>query len=54
MAEITMNCSEYAKKKVGNLVDTNGGKVLGQHEGIWNYTIGQRKRYSGISAPEPL
>ena len=40
------------KEKVGNIVDTNG-KVLGQHKGIWNYTIGQRKGI-GISAPEPL
>ena len=36
----------------GNIVDRNG-KVLGQHEGIWNYTIGQRKGI-GISAPAPL
>ncbi|MGV8853325.1 MAG: tRNA 2-thiouridine(34) synthase MnmA [Devosia sp.] len=29
------------------------GRVLGQHEGIVNYTIGQRKGL-GIAAPEPL
>lgn len=29
------------------------GKILGEHEGIWNYTIGQRKGI-GISAPEAL
>ena len=28
--------------KSGNIVDTNG-KILGQHNGIINYTIGQRK-----------
>ena len=38
--------------KKGNIVDTEG-KVLGEHNGIWNYTIGQRKGI-GISAPEPL
>jgi len=38
--------------KKGNIVNTEG-KVLGEHEGIWNYTIGQRKGI-GISAPEPL
>ena len=40
------------KEKIGNIVDTDG-KVLGQHTGIWNYTIGQRKGI-GISAAEPL
>jgi len=38
--------------KVGNIVDTSG-KVLGTHEGFWNYTIGQRKGL-GIAAKEPL
>ncbi len=38
--------------KIGNIVDLDG-KILGQHKGIWNYTIGQRKGI-GISAPEPL
>lgn len=38
--------------KKGNIV-TLDGKVLGEHEGIWNYTIGQRKGLC-ISAPEPL
>lgn len=36
----------------GDIVDSNG-KVLGRHNGIWNYTIGQRKGL-GISNPEPL
>ena len=40
------------KAKKGNIVDLDG-KILGEHEGIWNYTIGQRKGI-GISAPEPL
>jgi tRNA-specific 2-thiouridylase len=30
-----------------------GGQVLGQHEGIGRYTVGQR-RGLGVSAPEPL
>lgn len=38
--------------KKGNIVDMSG-KILGEHEGIWNYTIGQRKGI-GISAPEAL
>lgn len=40
------------KEKVGNIVDVNG-KVLAQHKGFWNYTIGQRKGL-GISSTEPL
>ncbi len=38
--------------KRGNIVDKEGN-ILGSHEGIWNYTIGQRKGL-GISAAEPL
>ena len=38
--------------KVGNIVDA-AGKVLGTHQGFWNYTIGQRKGL-GIAAKEPL
>jgi len=36
----------------GNIIDPSG-KVLGTHNGIYRYTIGQR-RGMGISAPEPL
>lgn len=36
----------------GNFV-TREGKVLGQHEGFWHYTIGQR-RGIGIAAEKPL
>ncbi|MBP3847538.1 tRNA 2-thiouridine(34) synthase MnmA [bacterium] len=38
--------------KIGNIVDLDG-KILGQHKGIWNYTIGQRKGI-GVSSTEPL
>ncbi len=40
------------KPKIGNIIDTNG-KVLGSHNGIWNFTIGQRKGLK-ISSTEPL
>mgnify|MGYP003967799069 CR=1 FL=1 len=30
------------KPKTGNIVDTDGNK-LGEHQGVWYYTIGQRK-----------
>ena len=36
----------------GPIYDTDGNK-LGQHDGLYNYTIGQR-RGLGISAPHPL
>ena len=36
----------------GNFV-TRDGKILGRHEGIWNYTVGQR-RGMGLSAEKPL
>ncbi|MBR0060008.1 MAG: tRNA 2-thiouridine(34) synthase MnmA [Selenomonadaceae bacterium] len=38
--------------QAGEIVDA-GGKVLGHHSGVANYTIGQRKGM-GIAAPHPL
>lgn len=38
--------------QIGNFIDRSG-KVLGTHQGYWNFTIGQR-RGLGISAPRPL
>jgi len=29
--------------KIGNLIEFETGKILGQHEGFWYYTVGQRK-----------
>lgn len=51
----------YSKfiKKYGNFLNNKGvikdinGRVLGEHNGIFNYTIGQRKGL-GISGPSPL
>lgn len=40
------------KPQKGNIVDKSG-KILGTHEGIWNYTIGQRKGL-GIAHTSPL
>lgn len=40
------------KPKVGNIVNKSGN-VLGKHNGLYNYTIGQRKGL-GISNPVPL
>ena len=38
--------------QIGNFVNRDG-KILGQHQGIWNYTVGQR-RGMGIAAERPL
>ena len=40
------------KPKPGNIVDSKGN-VLGKHNGLYNYTVGQRKGL-GISHPTPL
>ena len=41
-----------AAPKKGHFVDKNG-RVLGIHQGVWNFTVGQRKGL-GISADRPL
>lgn len=38
--------------QIGNFVTTDG-RILGQHKGLWNYTVGQR-RGMGIAAERPL
>lgn len=43
---------KYINQTPGEIVDVDG-KVLGQHNGIHHYTIGQRKGL-GIAAAEPL
>ena len=43
---------KYIQTKTGDIVDRTG-KVLGHHQGVHHYTIGQRKGL-GIAAPEPL
>ncbi len=37
----------------GDFVEKTTGKVLGHHDGFWQYTIGQRKGI-GLAAPEAL
>lgn len=43
---------KYISQSTGDIVDVEG-KVLGQHNGIHHYTIGQRKGL-GIAAAQPL
>ena len=42
--QITINdfLKKYLKEKVGNIVDKKG-RILSRHQGLWFYTIGQRK-----------
>lgn len=44
--------SKYITPKKGDIVDQEG-QVLGQHDGVHHYTIGQRKGL-GIAAAQPL
>ena len=37
----------------GKIVDKTG-KIIGEHKGIWNYTIGKRKGLTGGGSPKPL
>lgn len=51
-------CGDYSKligapNKQGDIVDKKG-KVIGQHNGIWNYTIGKRKGLTGGGTDKPL
>lgn len=45
--------SNFLDVEPGPIVHTVNGEMLGQHQGTFNYTIGQRKGL-GISYPEPL
>ena len=44
--------NKYISEKEGEIVD-HSGKILGKHQGIHHYTIGQRKGL-GIAAADPL
>jgi tRNA-uridine 2-sulfurtransferase len=43
---------EKLEEQAGEVVTTDG-KVIGQHEGLYHYTVGQRKRL-GVAVGEPL
>lgn len=44
---------EKFQSKTGDFVEISSGKVLGHHDGCFQYTVGQRKGI-GIAAAEPL
>lgn len=41
------------KPQIGNFIDQSSGRILGKHNGYWQYTIGQRKGI-GLAAPQAL
>ena len=41
------------KNEKGKFIEKSSGKILGYHNGYWQYTIGQRKGI-GLAAPEAL
>ena len=43
---------KHLKKNPGNIIDTKG-KIIGKHNGLWFYTIGQRKGIN-IAGKKPL
>lgn len=49
---VQIESSKLKQPESGQIVTTSG-EVVGQHQGIHRYTVGQRKGL-GISAPEPL
>ena len=44
---------KYLQTKAGQIIEYKSEKILGTHDGTYNYTIGQRKGL-GIAHPEPL
>ncbi|TFK46652.1 5-methylaminomethyl-2-thiouridylate-methyltransferase [Heliocybe sulcata] len=40
--------SQYVPPKPGEIIDFDTDQVLGQHQGLWNYTIGQRTKIGGL------
>jgi len=45
--------STYIETKPGNILDTDTKQIVGTHEGIFNYTLGQRKgiKVGGLTQP---
>ena len=39
----------YVEPKTGDLVDVDTGAVVGSHDGIHNFTLGQRLRLKGMN-----
>ena len=44
--------ASYIQPNPGSIIDKLTGKKIGEHSGLWNFTIGQNARISGM--PEKL
>ncbi|KAI0053929.1 tRNA methyltransferase [Auriscalpium vulgare] len=44
--------AEYIPQKLGHMIDLRTGQIVGEHRGLWAYTIGQGARVQGL--PEKL
>ena len=42
---------EYLENPIGDFIDADTSKVIGKHNGVLSYTIGQRAKVSGKSQP---
>jgi tRNA-specific 2-thiouridylase len=40
--------ASYIQPKPGAIIDKLTGKRIGEHSGLWNFTIGQNARISGM------
>lgn len=45
--KLSLFLNKYIKNKAGNIIDINNKIILGKHEGIFNYTLGQRAGVGG-------
>lgn len=43
--------SDYVDIKPGDMVDVDNGIIVGKHEGIHNWTLGQRCKIQGVKKP---
>ena len=48
----TVFVADYIPPKPGRIVHKLTGKVIGEHRGLWQFTIGQNVRWPGL--PERL
>ena len=39
---------DYLAPSTGTVVDMESGKVVGKHQGLWNWTIGQNAKIPGL------
>lgn len=45
--KLNLFLKKYIKNKKGNIIDINNNKILGEHDGVFQYTLGQRAGIGG-------